>query len=432
MAAYFPLTLFYIIILFFKVNTTSSQLFPVVYYCQTLSLPLIVRSVFREIAIDTNHSYYTALKVFLSLYGIWNLDFFRPFYSDLCLGIGILPTLALDYAIAVYPLLLIMASYLLIVLHSRNYRVLTLIWSPFRVVFSLIRKNWNIRTSVIDAFATFFFLSYVKLLSVSFDLLTPTMIYELYPNHYNHTYGLYYAPSIEFFGHEHLPYAILALFVLCTFVIPPVAILALYPFSFFQKCLTLFPVRWHILHTFVDSYYGCYKDGTQPGTRDCRYCVSVFFIIRFLQLLLYIIPSKIVYNLMLTLVLVVATTLIATLRPFKTTISNYNTVNIVFLQLLTFLSIAAVGVSISVLISPSALYLFYILALPFSFIPFLYIIVGSLCWIHTHKRYSVHCLKAFRRGYKLLPEVNISGSLPDRIQNPGGYQSENLTNFTSN
>ena len=43
--------------------------------------------------------YLPSVKVLLSVYGIWNLDFFRPYYSDLCLGIGILPTLALDYAI---------------------------------------------------------------------------------------------------------------------------------------------------------------------------------------------------------------------------------------------------------------------------------------------------------------------------------------------
>ena len=30
-----------------------------------------------------------AIKVLLSLYGIWNLDFFRPFYTDICLEIGV-------------------------------------------------------------------------------------------------------------------------------------------------------------------------------------------------------------------------------------------------------------------------------------------------------------------------------------------------------
>ena len=43
MAAYFPLTLFYFLVLFFKVNTTSSHLYAVVYYSQLLSMPCILR-----------------------------------------------------------------------------------------------------------------------------------------------------------------------------------------------------------------------------------------------------------------------------------------------------------------------------------------------------------------------------------------------------
>ena len=128
-----------------------------------------------------------------SLFGLWNLDFFRPYYSDVCLGIGILPTLALDYAIALFPLLLMILTYLLIVLYDKNYGLIRKMWEPFQQLFSLFKKNWNIRTSVIDAFSTFFLLSNIKFLTVSFDLLVPTKVYRLYPDHYNYTWGLYYA-----------------------------------------------------------------------------------------------------------------------------------------------------------------------------------------------------------------------------------------------
>ena len=154
--------------------------------------------------------------------------FFRPFYSDLCLGLDVLPTLALDYVIAVYPLLLMIITYLLVVLHDRNYRVITIMWKPFRVMCSLFKRNWNVKTSIIDAFTTFFFLSNIKFLSVSFDFLIPTQVFWLYPDHYNYTLGLYYAGDIEYFGKEHLPYAILAIVVLCVFVLLPSMLLALY------------------------------------------------------------------------------------------------------------------------------------------------------------------------------------------------------------
>ena len=429
MAAYLPLTLLCIAVLFFKINTTSSHLFAVVYYCQTITMPLQIRNVFIEINGDTNLSYLTAAKFFFSLYGIWNLDFFRPFYSDLCLGIGILPTLALDYVIAVYPLLLMMITYLLIIIHSKNFRVITILWRPFHALFSLFRRNWDIRTSVIDAFATFFFLSNVKFLSVSFDLLIPTPVYQLYPDHYNYTLSLYYAANVEYFGSEHLPFGILAIIMLCVFVILPCTVLALYPFAFFQKFLNLFPFPWYILHTIVDSFYGCYKDGTQPGTRDYRWCVSIFFSIRLCQFLLYIIPDKVVYNLIVTLILVLLVTLMSILQPFK--FPRYNIINIIFLQMLTSFAITAYSISITVKTAPKYLYFFYVLAGIFSVSPLLYFIASSLYWIYAHRRFGLDIVlqvKAWRQEYSQLR----NDTLPDRIENSSEYPRENLANFSSN
>ena len=173
----------------------SGSLHAVVLGSQMMSMPQFCRILHPS---DTQID--NPIKVLLSLYGIWNLDFFRPFYSDICLGIGILPTLALDYVIAVYPLLLMIISYQLIVLYDMNYRVVTIMWRPFRLLFSLFRRNWNIKTSVVDAYATLFLLSFVKFLSVSFDLLVPTKVYNLPGDHYNYTLALYYAGDIEYFA----------------------------------------------------------------------------------------------------------------------------------------------------------------------------------------------------------------------------------------
>ena len=94
---------------------------------------------------------------------------------------------------------------------------------------------------------------------------------------YNHNVVLFYAGNIKYFGKEHLPYGILAIIVSTVFIILLVALLALYPFVFFQKFLNCIPVRWHILHTFMDSFQGVFKDGTEPGTRDCRWFTAVLF-----------------------------------------------------------------------------------------------------------------------------------------------------------
>ena len=183
-----------------------SHIHPVIWYSQIISVPALSR-----ILLLGSHTqlHYLVMKILLSLYGIWNLDFFKPFYIKICLGLGLLPTLALEYTIAVYPFLLMAISYIMINLYDKKYRVTVIMWKPFKAIFFLFKKNWsrNIRRSLIDSYATFFLLSNVKFLSVTLDLLTPTKVYELHNNSYNYTWGLYYSGEMKYFSKEHLLYA---------------------------------------------------------------------------------------------------------------------------------------------------------------------------------------------------------------------------------
>jgi hypothetical protein len=431
-AAYLPLTLFCIIILFFKINVTSSQLFPVVYYCQQLSQPYVLRVVFSVLVNSTNSNLYFVTKIFASLYGVWNLDFFRPFYSDLSLRMGILPTLALDYAIAVYPLLLMTISYLLIVLYDRNYRVVTIMWRPFQVLFSLFRRNWDIRTSLIDAFATFLFLSNMKLLSTSFDLLIPTQVYELYPHHSNSAAHLYYSGDIEYFSSEHLPYAILALTVVCAFVLLPIAVLILYPFRLMQKFMNTFPSSLHFLHTFVDSFQGCFKNGTQPGTRDCRWFASMHLIVRLSFFLIYSLTDKLTFLTMSVMILVLHTTSVAVLQPFKSSVTHYNWV--ITLLLLTLLAVTVIGLTFALLTSPHLITFFSIVGIIIYAIPFLYTIGVTTYWVYVHRRFGLNIvlrLRSWRNGYTEVDTRNDDNHIPDRIENSFKYPKENLARFPS-
>ena len=52
------------------------------------------------------------VKGILPFYSFWNLDCFRSLIPDICMNVSTLDTLAMDYAIAVYPLLLITLSIL--------------------------------------------------------------------------------------------------------------------------------------------------------------------------------------------------------------------------------------------------------------------------------------------------------------------------------
>ena len=410
MAAYIPLTLFYLMLLFFRLNITSSYCYAFVTYCQAIAMPFLLRVVFIDVASNTSKAFVIGTKILTSLFGLWNLDFFRPFYSDICLGIGILPTLALDYAIAVYPLILIAISYFLVVLYYRNYRLIVLMWKPFQRLFSLFGRNWDIRTSILDVFSTFFLLSNMKFLSVSFDLLIFTKVYELHPNGHNHTLGLYYAADIEYFGSEHLPYAVLALVVLLIFVVLPVTILFCYPFALFQRFLNLFPIRWHALHTFMDIFQGCYKNGTDPGTRDCRWFSAMYYIFRIICFVAYAFVQNILCFVICGGLVLLFSILVIIIQPFKLSVAYNNNILAVFAQLLALSFILVAGSGLSIIHMPSSTQFFYIISFMLVCTAFLYVISTIFVWLARNKKLSlnlIHRFLAWRKGYD--PVIAASG-----------------------
>ena len=414
MAAYLPLTVFCLCILLFKVNISSSRFHSAFLYSQAMAMPPFVRILLLDLSNEST-SALTTLKTAFSLYGIWNLDFFRSFYSDLCLGIGILPTLALDYAIAAYPLLLVIISYVFIKVYDRKHRVITVMCTPFCALF---KRNFNIRASLIDSFSSFFLLSNVKFLSVTFDLLVPTQIYHLYGDTYNYTLGLYYSADIEYFGREHLPYGILAIVVLCVFVILPVAVLALYPFAFFQKFLNLFPVRWYILHTFVDSFQGCYKDGTEPGTHDYRWFSAVYLILRFTAFLLYGIMLDVQYFSLCCLLLLFTLLLLVIFQPYKNRFFSHFKLNTVFFILLAMFYAVTVAIGRASIASNQT----YTKFLRFLFgalviVPLLYIPGFLLYWVFSNCLGPVRRLRWWCRGYAAVD----ADAYCDRVVNPQAY-----------
>ena len=336
LVGFVPLTVFYLFIVTFNINVTSSRLHGVVWYSQFVSTPAFVRVVLLVFSGDMK--YLIAAKVMFAFYSMWNLDIFRSILPSICLNVTTLQALSLEYLLAFYPFVLILISYVFIVLYDRRVPVIVAIWKPFNKVLATFRRYWDIRTSVLDSFATFFLLSYIKILNVTADLLIPTQIFKLSSD--KSKFGVYYSPTVPYFGEKHLPYAILAIILVTLFVSVPTIIFTLYPCQFFQKFLSLFPINWHFLHAFVDSFQGCYKDGTEPGTHDCRWFSvpmllmwPLFFTIYGLTLsTLYFI-----YSLIIVLILLIA---MINIQPLKTIGPHYPLVDIIFTFLLCFTHIA--------------------------------------------------------------------------------------------
>ena len=122
-----------------------------------------------------------AIQAITAYFGIWNLDFFRLLYTPFCLhpNATTLQVLSLDYIIAVYPLLLIILTYTLVRLHYNNCRLVVWMWRPFIGCFARCRRQWDIQNLLVDTFATFFLLSYVKFLHISCDILTLVHVWDV-------------------------------------------------------------------------------------------------------------------------------------------------------------------------------------------------------------------------------------------------------------
>ena len=342
LVAFVPLTFFYFFIVLFNINVTSSRLHGVVIFSQALSMPAFVRIIFSRTS-KGNSQLRISSKIIMTLYSFWNLDLLRSVLPNTCLDVTTLQALALDYLPALYPYVLILFSYLLIRLYDRKVSCIVRAWNPFRKLLFCFRTSWDVRTSVIDSFATFFLLSYVKILSVSTDLLLPTQIYQLGSN--RSTHGLYYSPSVTYFGQEHLPYAITAVFLLIVFVIIPTVVLILYPFQFFQKCLSVFPFNWHFLHAFVDSFQGCYKDGTEPGTFDCRWFSTTMLLIQPAYFIVYSLTLSMMFFVYATIVIVILLIAMINIQPFKEVAGHYTSTDVVFHLLLSLCYISLIGLN---------------------------------------------------------------------------------------
>lgn len=134
----------------------------------------------------------------------------------------------------------------------------------------------------------------------------------------------YYNGSVEYFGSEHMPYAILAICICVTVNIIPLVLLCVYPCQCFQSCLNYcrlinFNLR---LRIFVDIFQGHYK--LKPF--DCRYFSIFFLTLRIVGLLTFF--------LVFGLILIPITAFNAIMRPYKKEI--YNVIDVFLLVTIMF------------------------------------------------------------------------------------------------
>lgn len=319
--AFVPLTVFYLIVITFRISATSGNLNGYIFFCQVITSPVYMRLFVN--ATKSNHYVHWEhyIKTVYTFYGIWNLDFFRLLYRPFCIQPHLTAqfVLALDYLVALYPLILIILTYIFVVLHERGCKVIVFLWKPFHKFFARFRSQWAIKKSLVHAFSTFIVLSYVKILSVSFDLLLPTYAHRS-PSFARAVY-FYYDPTILFDGHSAFYFFVAALCTLIC-VLSPILLLLAYPCRCFQRLMNIKSLTVHI---FMDTLIGCYRQ--EPAY--CRGFAGIYFLLRLLTLMIFELTLSLIYISSISAIIMSAAIVFAMARPYKKL--SHNVTDVVFL-----------------------------------------------------------------------------------------------------
>ena len=262
---YLPTTILFVAITVFRINITSAPMAHYVLYCDLLVL--LCKS-HAGLANFHHITYYKSFYIFSTLSGIWTLDFFFFVSPPLCVAEHMEEIYVpfLDTVATLYPFILLLLTYIGIELHAHDFRPVVQFWRPIQRTYVRFRRTWDPNASVIQAFATLFFLSYAKLIVLMYEALFISVV----TNEKGEVVSRvpYIDPTVSIFSHKHWYLISLSCIILVFIILPPLLVLTVFPTHLFRKISRCLKPRWVVsMQTFVDTFHGCYKDGTNWNPR---------------------------------------------------------------------------------------------------------------------------------------------------------------------
>ena len=410
------------------INITNGNLNAYILYSQmvTLQFPTLGYTAWLP---GVNLPYFIFIP--LSVYSIWNLNFltlFPPFcIPNIRTAVDVI---FLQYVIAACPLLFIIVSYTWIQCYNNGYRLVVYTTRPVHRLLARFWQKFKIQPSLIDTYAGLLLLAYMRLLAVSVKLLLFIRMDQMFSS---------FSPIFP------VPLSIIPTLCLLVFAILPMAVLLLYPFKIFQRCLTCCRLDRPGLHALVDAYQGCFKNSATDGSEG-RYFSGIYLLFRFCYvaiLILFLSPAftpsftpqginVLPLPLSAACLSFVLAGLVLILRPYKKV--SHNAIDFLTLFLMAVFA-ALSGVTID--------RIDFIIAGPL-YLPFLCLVVYLIYRMfkcccctcvtkNSHKTYNddENNLSApSERQLLLIPATTSEVVLgdyvqddlyPDRIVNPGGY-----------
>ena len=267
-----PTTLIFICLVVFRINITSGPLLGYVLFCQTSMMGFTKR--YHHIYYYIYHSKCNVLKVLfdfsVTLSQFWNLQFFKTLIPPFCISEKLtgIHVHMLNFIPAIYPFVLVIITCILMELYAKNYRVIIILWRPFKTIFNKVNITTVTSGAVFHAFASFVFLSNTSLLYALSKTMDTTHIIN--STGFNQKQVIFIDPTLEWRGQKIVPYIlIMGVCTTCISVIPSL-LLCIYPTRVYRYLSRFLSARKRLAITaFAEALHSCFKDGLN-GTCDYR------------------------------------------------------------------------------------------------------------------------------------------------------------------
>ena len=151
----------------------------------------------------------------MTMYDVWNLRYFRYLLPPFCISESLkqIHVYFLGCVSVFYPLCLIVLTWVCVELHGRWFRPVVHLWRPFRRCCVHIRREWDLANDLVSVFASFFLLSFTKVMYVNALLLGSRTVLDMQYddgslNYLSYTFVVGADQSVVYGSTEHLLFLI--------------------------------------------------------------------------------------------------------------------------------------------------------------------------------------------------------------------------------
>ena len=325
-----PATIIFVVLLLVQFEVHSTPMAFYILYCSAVSVFLQSPSGLQVYLTLTQTPYKAVFLVVFTLNSLWSFDVLYFLSPPLCLSSHLedIDKPYIEVVVTLCPFFLLFLAYIGIELHARNFRPVVVLWRPFHRSLLCLNRTWDPHASLVQTFATIFFMSYTKLLFlVTGSVVNADMIDEYGHIEYR---AVYIDPRISFGSGKHIYLIVFSLGILLFVILPPIFVLLIYPTKLFIKLQDHLSSRTNLaIKIFVSAFQGSYKDGTN-GTRDCRCfpavllsaCVAIVILSYFLHFFAEAERNPVLIWQAAILLLIILTVVIAIGQPHKSTAVN--------------------------------------------------------------------------------------------------------------